>query len=71
MPIEMWVSLAVGLPVMGLCFYWLVKRQGQLEAQNDRLQENADARKEADRDMADIRNLSDDELSKRLRDSSR
>jgi hypothetical protein len=75
MPWEMWLALAIGLPLFAGALYWLIKRQGRIEAERDRALEEAEnayqTRKDANRLEADIRSLPDDKLNDSLRNSAR
>jgi hypothetical protein len=72
MPWEMWLALAIGLPLFAGALYWLIKRQGRIEAERDQALEEAErgytARKEANREADAITRIDDAELDRRLRD---
>lgn len=69
MSLTAWALVAAGAIGLLLCLYLLAKRLGREEVERERLQDNAEARRDADKEMDRIRQLDDSELNRRLRDS--
>lgn len=69
MALQAWLILGGGAGFLLLCLYLLAKRVGKEEAEQEHLQDNAEARTDADKEMDRIRRLDDIELNRRLRDS--
>jgi hypothetical protein len=75
MPLELWLILAGSGAILLVAVVYLLYRAGQKDAENTRLLEEAEnayqARKEANRLEADIRNMPDNALDDELRNSAR
>lgn len=67
MPIQTWLILGGGAAFLLLCLYLMAKRIGREDAQTEQLQNNAEARTDADKEMDRIRRLTDDALNSELR----
>lgn len=67
MSLTAWALVAAGAVTLLLCLYLLAKRVGRQEAEHERLQDNAEARTDADKEMDRIRRLTDDALNSELR----